>query len=303
MGKHFAGARGQRKHARLVCSVDNIPAVGVTGPDRTRQVLSNRVVLVLSATPLLPRLLLRALGTSYMHVTVDSWGELERTFPRMPATSLVVVDPYVPNRPRGGLAEGLRDFLRQFPSATVVALVAAGPESVADMRRLGEWGVSQILAEGFDTHPFVLRQRLEEARLQSLRYAISESVPSGVPVATQMILDRALEVTLEGGTVPELARRLHVSHRTLVRRCRRRGIPAPKTLLRWMRLLLAASMLDDPARTVSDVALSSGYTSDTSLRRALRLSGLPNPVALRKGDAFQAVMQQLLQTIAPKASR
>ena len=36
-------------------------------------------------------------------------------------------------------------------------------------------------------------------------------------------------------------------------------------------MLLAAELLDDPGRTISDAALACGYASDSSLRRAFEL--------------------------------
>lgn len=260
----------------------------------------------------------RAVGpTAYTCVSVANWSELEEHFRHLPPTSLVVADPYVPYRPGAPLAEELREFLERFRSATVIAAIPGGPDSFDHMRRLSAWGVSQLLTLDFDTTPRVVREHLEVARIRSLRFALAEEFPREMGLSSRRILDRALEVALDAGRVQEepsgrgrtapkeevgevkeLAQRLHISHRTLVRRCHRRGLPPPKTLLRWMRLVIAASMLDDKGRTVQDVAVSCGYTSDTSLRRALRLSGLPSPFELRKVDAFQTVLNALFHTIA-----
>ena len=55
----------------------------------------------------------------------------------------------------------------------------------------------------------------------------------------------------------------------------------------WLRILLAADMLDDAGRTLAAAARACGYSSDTALRNALRSFLGASPTELR-GQAFQA---------------
>ncbi len=71
-----------------------------------------------------------------------------------------------------------------------------------------------------------------------------------------------------------------------------------------MRVLLAAMLLEDPARTVTGVAQACGYAGDHSLRRAVReLTGgdgaaLPRRDALtRATEAFNAELRGLREEL------
>jgi transcriptional regulator GlxA family with amidase domain len=80
---------------------------------------------------------------------------------------------------------------------------------------------------------------------------------------------------------------LNVTERTVLRWCRRADLPQPRRLMAWLRILLAADMLDDPGRTLAAAARACGYSSDTALRNALRTFLSASPTELR-GNAFQA---------------
>jgi AraC-like DNA-binding protein len=269
------------------------PRPGALAADRIRQ-LSGRPVLALHSEPAFLARLRKACQPGFALIPLESWDELGIVFPRLSATGIVLVDPYE-GRGRGRrLANRLREFLRGFPSATVVAAVDGGPETFYDLRTLGEWGVAQVLSLELDTTPYAIRQRIEAAMGRSLRHAFSAVLPAGMGSQSRNIVDAALEAAASGGGVKQLSRALLLSERTLVRRCADSGLPAPRFLLRWMRLVIAAGLLDDPGRTVLEAALACGYSSDASLRRALRRSGLPNPATLRKGAAFTAVVSGFL---------
>jgi AraC-like DNA-binding protein len=72
----------------------------------------------------------------------------------------------------------------------------------------------------------------------------------------------------------------------VLRWCGRADLPQPRRLLAWLRILLAADMLDDPGRTLAAVARACGYSSDTALRNTLRTFLGASPTELR-GQAFQ----------------
>jgi transcriptional regulator GlxA family with amidase domain len=100
-------------------------------------------------------------------------------------------------------------------------------------------------------------------------------------------------VAAGGGQAERLATTLHVSLRTVSRRCLQAGLPAPRRLLAWMRVLLACSLLDDPGRTLSGIAFACGYYSDTTLRRALQAFLGMSPSALRERGALNTAVGML----------
>ena len=94
----------------------------------------------------------------------------------------------------------------------------------------------------------------------------------------QVVLRRGDQVAIDGTTgsvttedVTLVEPVMSDEFRTVLRWAERAGLPAPRRMLAWMRILLAAVLLDDPGRTVLSVAHACGYSSDSSLRRAMLL--------------------------------
>ena len=61
----------------------------------------------------------------------------------------------------------------------------------------------------------------------------------------------AVDTVASGGTVPDLARTLLLSPRSLYNWTVRAALPPPLELLRWIRALFAATLLDDPGQTLA----------------------------------------------------
>jgi transcriptional regulator GlxA family with amidase domain len=116
------------------------------------------------------------------------------------------------------------------------------------------------------------------------------------------LLMAAAEVVSMGGRGRDLARSLHLSERTVLRWSERSGLPPPRRLMAWMRILLAASLLDDPGRTVLSVAYACGYSSDSSLRRAMQDFLGTVPTVLRREGAFTRASRLFLEELGKAKS-
>jgi AraC-like DNA-binding protein len=257
-----------------------------------------RQVLLLHADPLLReglRLFASMRGLE-LRLLAD-WVGLHSEVGIAAASALIVVDPYHGNAGQQPSIE-LAALLNRFPSASVVAAMAAAPGRLDHIRRLGEWGVVQIIDLEEETRWVILGQRLLSARGRPLRALVDRMLPAYTSGAARAILAAASTVVVEGGQGRELARALHITPRTLSRWCRRGGLPPPRQLLVWLRVLLAAELLDDPGRTVSDVALSCGYAADASLRLAIKRFVGQTPTELREQGAFDATSRVFLEALA-----
>ena len=69
-----------------------------------------------------------------------------------------------------------------------------------------------------------------------------------------------------------------------------------------MRILLAAELLDDPGRRISDVAAACGYAADSSLRHTLRTFLGMTPTELRAVGAFSFSSRLFLEALAEARS-
>lgn len=218
-------------------------------------------------------------------VAVGDWAALGRELARAPSTAVSIVDPGAGAAP-GEMAEELRALLARFPAATVVAALRVDPARADDLRTLMEWGVADVIALGREDTPVALARRIQAVQARSVDRLLRRALPRGVPSRARILLSAAAETVAAGGQASELAAALGVNERTVPRWCRRADLPPPRRLLAWLRLLLAADLLDDEGRSVPSVARACGYASEVSLKAALRqFMGAP-PSELRRTGAF-----------------
>lgn len=210
----------------------------------------------------------QAAGSAFTLRVVSSWDELKGAAHANPLTSVVVVDPYYGGKEKDGLAQELRNLLRDYPSMEVLAVVDTRLSRPRDLRALGEWGVSEIISVGEDDAASI-SQMLRAVHLRSLQVLVEQFVAASVTGWTHSILLAAAETAANQGRAEDLARKLHVSTRTLLRWCVQAGLPPPRHLLAWMRILIAAKLLDQPGQSLEAVADTCGYAAGSGLRRAL----------------------------------
>jgi AraC-like DNA-binding protein len=237
----------------------------------------------------------KAGGKEYQFEGVADWDELHDSMLEAPPAALLVVDPYVDTDPRNGPAPALRSLLAQFPSIAVVAAMEVTPACFEDVRTLGQWGVVQVISLNHDDTQHAIAQRLRAARGRPLRALLEQVLPPDTPGRARAIVEAAADVVAVGGHGSDLARALHLSRRTLLRWCIRAGLPAPRTLLAWMRVLQAAELLDDPGRTVLSVSMVCGYSSDSGLRRITQKFLGGSPTDLRASGAFSMAAKGFLK--------
>lgn len=233
---------------------------------------------------------------SFQFLQVENWASLLDLIRSAPASAVAVVDPIDSTNPSEVSAE-LLALLHLYPSVTVIPALEAGPGAFEVVRKLGAAGAVQIICTDEDTAPIAIRKRIEAARGRPLKTLIAGSLDPSTSGAARAILNTTVEVVLDGGGSEQLARNLFITTRTLLRWCRKAGLPAPRRLLLWVRLLLAAEMLDDPGRSISDVALSCGYSSDGGLRNAFRSTMDISPGQLRSMGAFKTLSKGFLEAL------
>jgi AraC-like DNA-binding protein len=209
----------------------------------------------------------RELPAPYSIHRVDGWDELRARLRAAPPSTLAMVDA---DAPGGGLDGRVRELVESFPVNPVVAVVELGPDRVLDLRELLRWRVSEVVNSRAETLPIAVAHRLGCAHARPLKLRLEAVAPRRSTHDGMTLLYAAAEVAVDGGGATELAQRLGARPRTVAGWCARVGFPPPRRLQAWVRLLLAAALLEDPERTVMGVAVAGGYSTDHSLRRAMR---------------------------------
>ncbi len=243
-----------------------------------------RPLFLLHASAVLREQLAGVEAGAFRLTLVAGWDELGAALRRAPGTAVSVVDPYDAG---GELASELRVLLDDLPSATVLAACTVNPERADDLRTLLKWGVADVIALGREDSAPALARRIRAVQGRTIHRLLRRALPRGVPSRARSLLTTAAETVAAGGQAPELAAALGVNERTVPRWFERADLPPPRRLLAWLRLLLAAELLDDPGRSVASVARACGYASEVSLKAALRqFMGAP-PSELRERGAFE----------------
>ncbi|MBW3571413.1 MAG: helix-turn-helix domain-containing protein [Gemmatimonadetes bacterium] len=197
-------------------------------------------------------------------------------------------------------ADAVRELIRDTPSVPVVAAVPFARASAAQLRELLHAGVSEIAnADGRATLPALLPS-LRQAHARPLKRRLEERMPVWVPEDARTLIRAAAETVVDGGGREAFAAIFGVYVRTVAARCTEAGLPPPRRLLGWIRVLLAISLLEEAHRTVLNVALACGYTDNSSLKRAVEnFAGPAAPIAVRQHtfagafDAFAAELRRL----------
>lgn len=260
------------------------------GPD-TRV---SRPLFILHADPVLRERVHRAGGDRFDCIEVAGWEALIRRLGDAPLTALAVVDPYAGATGRKELAPELHTLLSRYPSVSVLAALEIRPGRFHDLRTLGEWGVSEIIALDRDETTESIARKIRSVQGRLMRSFLANSLPSFVSGRGRAVLLAATELASRGGQGSDLAESLHLSERALLRWCERSHLPPPRRLLAWVRVLFAAELLDYPDQTVLSVAHTSGYATDSSLRRAMQEFTGATPTELRRVGAFAAAADAFL---------
>jgi AraC-like DNA-binding protein len=205
-----------------------------------------------------------ALGGEHGLWVCESWDSLHRALAREPFDGCLV-DADHPDRASAILEiRALRD---RYPSLAVIACVDAGYD--LGYYDLGGLGIAGIVTSR--SHPAVtLRDDIERALATARADRIARSLEGRFAPPGPDAIGWAVENAGTDTSVEKLAAALGHTPRSLRQALEDAGLPAPTRVLVWGRLLLAGARLGHDGRTVEDVAFSLGYSTATSLARAMK---------------------------------
>jgi AraC-like DNA-binding protein len=266
------------------------------------QSIPSPLLVLHSDSRLRARLSTVAAERGYELRTIADWSQLAEAARSAPASALLVVDPYDGSGERTQIAPELARLLDDLPSLAITAALPIQAGTQEDLRRLGGLGVVQVIDLEEEGTAVAVGERLSSARGRPLRSLMDRALPDSTSGAARAILAAATSIVADGGQGQDLADSLNVTPRTVSRWCRRAALPPPKRLLAWMRILLAAELLDDPGRRITEVAAACGYAADSSLRHTLRTFVGMTPTELRQHGAFAVSSRLFLEALAEARS-
>jgi AraC-like DNA-binding protein len=244
----------------------------------------------------LPRHLLAhlrvVLGSEHSLTPVLSWSELQRTVQNQ-ATDLVVADPAATGTVQ---VEPLEYLRKHYPSLPVVVYTLLAPSSIKAIVRLAKSGVEHVVLNRFDDEPGRFLELLESARGfglgEQMLLELAGSL-SCLPVTVVRAVDQLFRSPARFKNAQDVAVAAGMNLRTLYRNLEPAGIYSARALVVSARLLRAHAYLQDPGRSIKDVAAKSGYHSSWQLSQQMReMTGHTTEQARREltGDALVSLL-------------
>lgn len=259
-------------------------------------------VFLLTDHPLVRGAVREAVSPHTRVVDSPDWASILEAMHHASPRALVVADPFRESRSGRSPEEpavdfGLRRLLGEMPSTRVIAVVDSDRVGAEGLLELDRLGIADLLDVRCETTPAAVRARLEGVPPDAFRSLLDGSDLRDLPGRARLLLERSAEVAARGEFPRDLALRLRMGPRTLRRWTKASGLPSPRDLFRWLRVLLAASLLDDPGRRIEDVARVAGYSRGAGLRRAMRaVVDLP-PSRLREDGAYRLARSAFLNEV------
>ena len=205
-----------------------------------------------------------ALSADHRVVACPSWESLTRALEQDHFDGCLV-DADHPDR--DAAAREIASLRNRYPGLAIVACVEARhSQGYFD---LGEMGVDGLLPSDSLRNAKVrsiVDDALATARADRISRALRGRYAAPGPAAIGWAVEHAGSET----SVLKLAAALGHTPRGLRQALEEAGFPGPTRVLLWGRLLLAAARLSRDGRTVEEVAFSLGYSTATSLSRAMK---------------------------------
>ncbi|MGH7710533.1 MAG: helix-turn-helix domain-containing protein [Gemmatimonadaceae bacterium] len=191
----------------------------------------------------------------------------------------------------------VRELRDEFPSVPVVLYCSLRPENARSVLEFARAGVNDLILRDVDDLRRTLRQALMRAEEHCTAGYVIEQLWTGAPHPVVNLLRACLERGRRALTVRELARELGVSRKTLADWTRAASFPPPEAIISWCRLMVCARLLEDPGRSVTQVAMLADFPSSTSLRNMLRRYTGLRPLEIRENGGLRCVIHAFKRAV------
>jgi AraC-like DNA-binding protein len=200
-------------------------------------------------------------GDAHTVLAASSWPALAAVLRARPV-DITVVDPCV-----DGMAdtEAVRAIRSGFPSVGVLVYTAISADATRAMLSLGEFGIRHCILRGFDDEPIRFRDRLDTLRAAGLEERIVCAlrvalVAGDTPPTLVGAIEQLFRKPTRFHAAADIAAAADMPRRGVNRWLERLGLAPARTLVIAARVLRGYQYAQNPALSMSDVALQLGYT-------------------------------------------
>ncbi len=191
----------------------------------------------------------------------------------------------------------------RYPATVLVAYLRRADDLARLAFELGHLQIDEICVMGAEDHPQRLREIVRKAVLRSTARAIERSMVTMPPCMTTVQLERLLSRINDLRCPKDLASALDSPLPRLRRELRQAGLPTPRKLLAWLRVFVAARLLQDSHWSTERVGLELGCSSGTSFLNTCRNTVNATPTEIRKLGGVRFVAERFQSGIDTETCR
>jgi AraC-like DNA-binding protein len=200
-------------------------------------------------------------GDAHTVLAASSWPALAAVLRARPV-DITVVDPCVDG---SADTEAVRAIRSGFPSVGVLVYTAISADATRAMLSLGEFGIRHCVLRGFDDEPVRFRDRLDTLRAAGLEERIVCAlrvalVAGDTPPTLVGAVEQLFRKPTRFHAAADIAAAADMPRRGVNRWLERLGLAPARTLVIAARVLRGYQYAQNPALSMSDVALQLGYT-------------------------------------------
>ena len=184
---------------------------------------------------------------------------------------------------------------RLHPHVSAVAIYVPNESSYKGALQLGAAGITEIVSSQpiFDERDFLAA--LSRCHADGVAVRIWKLTNPVLPELLIPLLKAALRLAHGPVSTTRLASAAGMHERTLRKYCEHAQLPSPQWIIGWARLLIAAFYLEEPGRTIGNVAELLEYPSASALRNQIRRYTGASPSAIR-AHSMMTSLCRLLET-------
>lgn len=167
----------------------------------------------------------------------------------------------------------LQDLIRLrrlFPNVPTVALYYPSTSSCEAVLRLGAVGVREIVTAEPAIESFDLKAAFRRCHSDGVAIRLWKRCEFVLPDNLVTLLKAAIRLAHQPITGEDFASVAGMPERSLRKYCAQEALLSPQWIVGWARLLVAAFYLDEPGRTVANVAELLAFPSACALRNQLK---------------------------------
>jgi AraC-like DNA-binding protein len=192
-------------------------------------------------------------------------------------------------RPTSGTVRALRAVAPRLPVLARCRLAEPDCRALLDFARAG--GTDVLVEGGYEPLLAALHGRSGDGCARD--GLVARLLAAGMPERFAPLLEYLLAHLDAPDAARGAAEALGLSQRALERRLARAGLPSPRVLQSWCRLLAAADRLCGDAVAVERIAHEVGFSSANALRNALQRHADTTPSAVRAAGGLDALVARL----------